>query len=148
MGYIEPDFADSTGWPMIFARIAVVLTLAAVLGACSSSAFVDRREMENSIRKQKLPGYDGQVKVCYDDDTPRAERDRLAAEACEVYGLKAWLSSERKWQCRATVPHLADYRCYDPDMRMADGRYVDPFSNSDIKAWRRERKKAEQPSEQ
>lgn len=133
---------------MTLARIAVVLTLAALLGACSSTAFVDRREMVNNIRKQKLPGYNGVVQVCYDDDTPRAERDRLAAEACEVYGLKAWLGSERKWQCRLTEPHLADYRCYDPKMRMADGRYVDPFSSFQVKIWRQERKRAEQPTEQ
>jgi hypothetical protein len=125
---------------MTFARSAVLVVLAALLGGCSSGeAFVDRREMDRSIKKQKLPGYDGKVTVCYGGETPRAERDRLAAEACEVYGLKAILDRDARWQCRLTTPHQAIYYCYDPDMRMADGRLVDPFSSSQVNAWRRER---------
>ncbi|EME68712.1 hypothetical protein H261_17156 [Paramagnetospirillum caucaseum] len=119
------------------AALAVLITL---VGGCSSGdAFVDRGYMDRSIKKQKLPGYDGQVTVCFGGDTPRAERDRLAAEACEVYGLKSMLSSEIRWQCRLTTPHRANYRCFDPDMRMADGTLVDPFSASRVKDWQRER---------
>jgi hypothetical protein len=128
---------------MLAFRSAALLIALAVLGACSSStAFVDRREMERSVKKPKLPGYTGQVTVCYDGATSRQERDRLATEACEVYGLKAMLSDEVKWQCRLTTPHTANYHCYDPDMRMADGGLVNPFSNSQVKAWRRERSAA------
>jgi hypothetical protein len=130
-------------------RTTAFVLLIALLGGCSmGEAFVDRREMDKSIKKQKLPGYDGQVSVCYGDDTPRAERDRLAAEACEVYGLKAILVTEYKWQCRLTVPHMASYYCYDPDMRMADGSLVNPFSNSQVKAWEGERRARERKAGQ
>lgn len=128
---------------MSFARAAVFVVLAALLAGCSSpGAFVDRREMERSVKKQKLPGYDGMVTVCYDGETPRAERDRLAVEACEVYGLKAVLYREQNWQCRLTTPHRAVYYCYDPELRMADGRLVDPFSKGQVDDWRREREAA------
>ncbi|KIL99743.1 hypothetical protein CCC_03915 [Paramagnetospirillum magnetotacticum MS-1] len=128
---------------MLGLRSAALIIVLAVLGGCSSGdAFVDRAEMAKSIKKQKLPGYNGQVTVCYDSETPKAERDRLAAEACEVYGLKAQLTSETPWQCRMTAPHRAQYYCYDPDMRMADGSLVNPFSNSQVKAWNRERNAA------
>ncbi len=121
-----------------YAALAILVTL--VCGCSSDEAFVDRREMVRSIKKQKLPGYDGQVTVCYDSDTPRAERDRLAAEACEVYGLRAILDTDNRWQCRFTTPHQANYYCYDPDMRMADGTLVNPFSSSQVSAWQRERR--------
>lgn len=130
-------------------RTTAFVLLIALLGGCSmGEAFVDRREMDKSIKKQKLPGYDGQVSVCYGGDTPRDERDRLAAEACEVYGLKAILVTEHKWQCRLTVPHMANYYCYDPDMRMADGSLVNPFSNSQVKAWESERRARERKAGQ
>lgn len=123
-------------------RYAALAVIVALVGGCSSDeAFVDRREMDRSIKKQKLPGYDGSVTVCYDSDTPRAERDKLAAEACEVYGLKALLRTEAKWQCRLATPHQANYSCYDPDMRMANGTLVNPYSNSQVNAWRLERQK-------
>ncbi|BAE52758.1 hypothetical protein [Paramagnetospirillum magneticum] len=126
---------------MLAFRSAALIVALAVLGGCSSgNAFVDRHEMDRSVKKQKLPGYDGQVTVCYEGDTPRAERDRLAAEACEVYGLKAVLVTERRWQCRMTAPHLASYYCFDPEMRMADGHLVNPFSNAQVKAWQTERR--------
>jgi hypothetical protein len=118
--------------------VASIIVLALLAGCSSAGAFVDRREMDLSTKKQRLPGYDGNVRVCYESDTPRAERDRLADEACEVYGLKALLIMEQRWQCRLTTPHLASYYCYDPSMRMANGTLVNPFSNSQVKAWRAE----------
>ena len=124
---------------------AFILLLALVGGCSSGDAFVDRGYVEKSIKKQKLPGYDGAVTVCYNGETPRAERDRLASEACEVYGLKAMLSTERHWQCRLTVPHRAEYYCYDPDLRMADGTLVNPFSSSQVKAWQQEHQKNGEP---
>ncbi len=130
-------------------RSTALILLVALVGGCSSGdAFVDRGYVQKSIKKQKLPGYDGMVTVCYNGETPRVERDRLAGEACEVYGLKAILSTERQWQCRLTVPHRAEYNCYDPDLRMADGRLVNPFSSSQVKAWQRERQKSGAPAEE
>ncbi|MBI3444089.1 MAG: hypothetical protein HY055_01665 [Magnetospirillum sp.] len=120
-------------------RSAGLCLLVALVGACSSGeAFVDRDYMQKSVKKQKLPGYNGAVVVCYGSDTPRAERDRLAAEACEVYGLQPLLASELRWQCRFTVPHRASYVCYNPDMRMANGALVNPFSPTNVKLWQRE----------
>jgi hypothetical protein len=128
-------------------RIVASILLLGLAGGCSSGeAFVDRNYMQKSIKKQRLPGYDGTVTVCFGSDTPRAERDRLAAEACEVYGLKPVLSNETKWQCRLTVPHQANYYCHDPDMRMADGRLVNPFSSSQVKAWEEERRAGGRPA--
>ena len=120
-------------------RSAALCLLLALVGGCSSGdAFVDRDYMLRSVKKQKLPGYSGAVNVCFSSDTPRAERDKLAAEACEVYGLKALLSTEQRWQCRFTVPHLAQYICYDPNMRLANGALVNPFSPAQVKVWQRE----------
>ncbi|OAN50130.1 hypothetical protein A6A04_01600 [Paramagnetospirillum marisnigri] len=123
--------------PVAFALIVLVLA-----GCADGGAFVDRNYTVMSVKKQKLPGYNGQVLVCYDDKTPLAKRDELAGEACEVYGLKSMLVLEQKWQCRVTKPHQATYACYDPEMRMADGRYVNPFSGSQVNAWAQEQGKA------
>ncbi len=125
---------------------AVFLTLIALsglVGCADGEAFVDRNYMTLSVRKQKLPGYNGQVIVCFDSAAPTAKRDALAAEACEVYGLKAMLVEEQRWQCRATVPHMATYGCFDPTMRLADGSYVNPFSSSQVELWRKQRKGGE-----
>ncbi len=130
-------------------RSTALILLVALVGGCSSGdAFVDRGYIQKSIKKQKLPGYDGTVTVCYSGETPRVERDRLAGEACEVYGLKAMLGVEQRWQCRLTVPHLASYYCYDPDLRMADGRLVNPFSGPQVKAWQNERQKSGELAEE
>jgi hypothetical protein len=118
--------------------VSAVFALAVLTGCATGEAFVDRRDMDLSTKKQKLPGFNGQVDVCYDSDTPREVRDKLAADACEVYGLQATLYLERRWQCRMLTPHLANYYCYDPDMRTADGTLVNPFSKAQVEAWRNE----------
>lgn len=133
--------------------LAVALIAALVAGCSSGDAFVDRLYMTKTIKKQKLPGWDGSVVVCYGSDAPRETRDQLASEACAVYGLKALLSREYHWQCRFTVPHRADYQCYDPDMRLANGRLINPFDGSQVQAWKREQRRikdglpAEDPKE-
>jgi hypothetical protein len=118
--------------------IVLMLVTAAVAGCAGGEAFVDRNYMTKSVKKQKLPGYDGTVAVCYDGGASREKRDQLAGEACEVYGLQAMLVLERKWQCRLTVPHMASYVCVDPQMRFANGTYVNPFSPSSVAAWKQQ----------
>ncbi|WP_239988486.1 hypothetical protein [Paramagnetospirillum kuznetsovii] len=118
----------------------LVLVAAAVTGCASGEAFVDRSYTVRSVKKQKLPGYNGTLTVCYDGDAPTEKRDHLASEACEVYGLQAILIQEYKWQCRLTVPHLAVYSCVDPNMRLANGSYINPFMPGQVDRWVRGQK--------
>lgn len=122
-------------------RLVSALLPVILLSACSGGeAFVDRGYTRTTVAKQKLPGHDGVVEVCFGGDTPRAERDKLAEDACAVYGLEARLVLERRWQCRLTVPHHARYACIDPNMRLANGGLVDPFDASMVAQWKQEQK--------
>jgi hypothetical protein len=132
---------------MALSRLIVLVVVILGVAACSSgNAFVDRNYMAQGVRKQKLPGFDGHLVVCHGSDTPRQERDRLAAEACGVYGLKPVLVSERPWQCRFTVPHVAEYGCADPAMRFENGGLVNPFSPDQVDKWRQEQAEAKPPA--
>jgi hypothetical protein len=124
--------------------ILLMLVTAAVTGCAGGEAFVDRAYMTRSVKKQKIPGYNGVLTICYDSGAPREKRDQLASEACEVYGLKAVLSLEQKWQCRLTVPHMASYACVDPDMHFANGTYVNPFSVSQVNAWKQQQRQQQE----
>jgi hypothetical protein len=122
---------------MALSRLIVLLVVALSAASCSSgNAFVERNYLAPGVRKQKLPGFDGHLTVCHGSDTPRQQRDHMAAEACGVYGLEPVLVSERPWQCRFTVPHIAEYGCVDPAMRFEDGGYVNPFSPDQVEKWR------------
>lgn len=127
-----------------------MMLVSTVITGCSvGDAFVDRNYMTSGVRKQKLPGFDGNVTVCYGGDTPREKRDELAREACDVYGLQPLLIQEAKWQCRLTVPHSASYACINPEMRIPGGGYINPFSASQVEIWRqaKDRTTAGQPAE-
>ncbi len=135
---------------MRLSRLFLLITVAVVAGGCSSGdAFVDRGYMIRNTKKEKLPGYNGSVLVCYSSDTPRERRDELAREACAVYGLEPRLVLDEKWQCRLTVPHLANYFCVDPKMVLANGQLINPFNASQVQAWRKQqaRVKAGLPAE-
>jgi hypothetical protein len=126
-----------------FRSLLLVLAVAALGGCSVGEPFVDRNNTAGQyLRKQKLPGYDGKVIVCHAGETPAAEVDRLAGEACAVYGLSAARVVERKWNCRLTMPRATEYACYDPEMRTATGGYVDPFNRSEVERWLREQPKA------
>lgn len=129
-------------------RLILMMVASIAVTSCSSgNAFVERNYMATETKKQKLPGYAGQLTVCYGTDTPREQRDELARDACAVYGLQALLIQELRWQCRFTVPHAASYACIDPKMRMPNGAYINPFSASQVGMWRRSQteKSADQP---
>lgn len=129
----------------------LVMVSVLATGCSSGDAFVDRAYMSKSVKKQKLPGYNGVVSVCYGSDTPRQVRDDLAREACAVYGLQPLLQLETPWQCRFTVPHQASYACIDPEMRGPNGGYINPFNASQVENWskaRRKDAKSAQPSEE
>jgi hypothetical protein len=123
----------------------LVMVSAFVAGCSSGDAFVDRSYMTKSVKKQKLPGYNGSVTVCYGSDTPRQVRDDLAREACAVYGLQPLLQLEARWQCRFTVPHQAAYACIDPEMRLPGGGYINPFNATQVEAWQRANGKLAKP---
>ncbi|MGE5502916.1 MAG: hypothetical protein ACM31L_00700 [Actinomycetota bacterium] len=118
--------------------LAVFLAAAALAGCVRGEAFVDRA-YDATVQKPKPAGWNGLVSVCYTNETPAAERERLAAEACADWGLRPLLYSVQTYQCRLTVPHLAVYRCIDPAMRFANGSYVNPFSRNDVEAWQDEK---------
>jgi hypothetical protein len=118
-------------------QLLAATLLAATLAACSGEAFVDRNYTTIHTSKDKLPGYNGSVSVCYTSETPRATRDEMAQEACAVFGLQAQLVVEQPWQCRLTVPHLASYTCGDPSMRNPDGTYVNPTSKEEVERWKK-----------
>ena len=115
----------------------LVVVSALTVGCSSGEAFVDRSYMTKSVKKQKLPGYNGVVYVCYGSDTPKSVREDLARDACGVYGLEQRIMIEAPWQCRFTVPHLATYACIDPEMRTPSGSYVNPFNASQVEVWRK-----------
>jgi len=114
----------------------------ASLAACSLGEPFVEREVSSTlysavvIAKPRPAGYNGVVNVCYTSDTTVEERDQLASEACAVWGLKARVASLQRWQCKFFIPHLATYRCYDPDMRNKNGSYVDPFDEAQVESWR------------
>ena len=118
-------------------RLILMMVVSTLIAGCSSGeAFVDRNYITMSVKKQKLPGYNGTLVVCYGDDTPRERRDQLAADACAVYGLQPLLTLDQRWQCRLTVPHAATYACIDPAMRMPNGAYINPFIAGQVQMWR------------
>jgi hypothetical protein len=124
---------------MRFIQFAAVAALT-LLGGCADQrqAFVDRM-YDATVQKPKPAGSGGVVNVCYRDDTPAEERERLAAEACADWGLRPLLTGGQRWQCTLLVPHLATYHCVDPNMRFADGVYVDPFNRQDVEDWQAEK---------
>jgi len=122
-------------------RFVSLSAAVALLAGCSmGGAFVDRQYLTGTLEvsKPKIAGYTGEVRVCYDGDTTVAERDRLANEACEQWGLAAVQTNTQRWQCRILEPHLAIYTCVDPQMRYEDGSYVNPFNQGQVEAWRRQ----------
>ena len=124
----------------------LVMVSALGVGCSSGDAFVDRGYMTKSVKKQRLPGYAGTITVCYGSDTPRTVRDDLAREACGVYGLQPVMRTERRWQCRFTVPHSATYSCVDPNMRTPTGGYINPFNAGLVDAWSKANGKAAKAS--
>lgn len=131
-------------------RPIVLAVLVAALAGCSTGEpFVDRNNLQPGLRKQKLPGYAGSVTICHGSDTPRADIDRMADDACSVYGLTAMRTFDQRWNCRFFVPHTSYYVCYDPTMRMDNGPYINPFNRSQVEQWMRnqERRKAGTPAD-
>lgn len=79
----------------------------------------------------------GTVIVCYNDEDAKAAR-ALAADTCAEYGMKSlWVSADRM-QCKMSAPNRMVFRCYDPQMRFANGAWVNPFSKNMVKMWQME----------
>lgn len=87
----------------------------------------------------------GQLYVCFSDKTPWAEVERLAAERCAAHGLTIYGSAVQRYQCRATSPHRALFRCYDPEMREANGLPVNPFDPEAVQRWEQRTGKTAKP---
>jgi hypothetical protein len=126
--------------------LATVILLAALAAGCSSEPFVDREYIEVHIQKPKVAGATGAVIVCYPGGTPRQQLDELAGEACAGWGLQALFTKEARWQCRLTAPHQATYSCIDPDMKFANGVYVNPFQKDSVERWRDEQANGPTPA--
>lgn len=116
------------------------LLMAGLVSGCAvEEPFVDT--VSASVTVQKTPSNvlrDGYVHVCSGERTPSNEVTTLAEEQCAVHGLKSVLVGTDHWQCRATAPHRTTFMCVDPDMRNADGTYVNPFTPGATGAWERQ----------
>lgn len=111
------------------------LLLAGLVSGCAGEPFVDQG-VTVSIQKTPNPILKGgTLDVCHSDSTPQAEITALADEQCATHGLKAVLVHRNRWQCRATSPHVSTFRCYDPDLRAADGTYLNPFNQNQVAEW-------------
>lgn len=117
-------------------RRLTALALLAVLGGCSSGGpyvYIDP-----TVTLTKVPDLirkNGYFMVCHGDDELGAA-DGLAAETCaDYYKLTALRMADRRYQCSWSKPHLAVYYCVNPEMRMADGRYVNPLNKTDVAQW-------------
>lgn len=79
----------------------------------------------------------GQVSVCYADGTPRATIEAVAAEACGEYGYFASPTYDRRYQCRITAPHEANFACYHPEMTDAKGQRINPSNEKAVAEWQK-----------
>ena len=79
----------------------------------------------------------GLVSVCYHD--PDLEQARaLAYATCKEYGLQGMDRLIQHNQCKLTAPNKVTIRCYDPKMRFADGVWVNPLNQLEVRKWRLE----------
>lgn len=116
----------------------LLLLLAALTAGCADpEPFIDHGTMSTvDVTKPKDPVLtNGTVTMCYSDATPWAEVQELARQACARHGLQVSSATITRWQCRATSPHVALFRCYDPEMLMPDGSPVNPFKADEVRRW-------------
>ena len=77
----------------------------------------------------------GLLAVCYHDpDLPQARA--LALSSCRQYGLQMMERVIQHHQCKLSAPEKLVVRCYDPQMRFADGSWVNPLNSTEVHAWR------------
>lgn len=116
----------------------LLLMLAALTAGCADpEPFVDLGiSTSPRIDKPMDPVLEnGVLHICFSDQTPWAEVERLAQERCGTRGLQARASSTLRWQCRATSPHRATFQCYDPEMLTAEGVPINPFDPAAVARW-------------
>lgn len=116
----------------------LLLLLAALTAGCADpEPFIDFGSSTSpTMSKPRDPVLThGAVALCFSDATPWAEVEELARQACANHGLQIHSHSVTRWQCRATSPHSASFRCYDPEMVLPDGNPVNPFDAQDVARW-------------
>ena len=77
----------------------------------------------------------GQMSICYGSKDRFTEAQALAERTCAAYGLLARMRFNDLYQCRMNTPHRAIFQCYDPEMTNKLGEYINPFSETEVRAW-------------
>lgn len=128
--------------PIMRVTPPLFLLMAGLVSGCASQEpFVDVNNASTAttnVTVQKTPSTvlrQGRVYVCHGGNPQWAEVTALAEEQCAVHGLKSVFMVTQRWQCRATAPHRSNFMCVDPEMREADGTYVNPFVPQAVRAW-------------
>ncbi|MBI5119791.1 MAG: hypothetical protein HZA67_02195 [Rhodospirillales bacterium] len=99
---------------------ARLLALLLGLAACSQpEAFVETPDLGKLGRTKAL--YE-RVTVCFTDKDNLSKIQKLADEECARGQKKAHYLGFQRWQCRLTVPHLAQFVCLAPDQSPGDKR--------------------------
>lgn len=129
--------------PILLAA-ASVLTLA----ACSGEPFVDWSHQGFSggtlNKVPKVSPSNGQVQVCYGEGDQTSRLLALAQAECEPFKMKAVALYTKRNECTMQVPHRIYFQCFDPEMRLSNGQYINPWSEGDVKLWWEERRAEKQ----
>lgn len=118
-------------------HLALAVLLFAVSACESTSPFVYHEHAMAVGKDADLVRKFGAFTICHGDaDADKAAT--LAVETCAEYGLKARLASEMRYQCSIAEPHLSQYVCINPDMRMKNGNYINPLNKKQVQDWKEE----------
>jgi hypothetical protein len=112
-----------------------IVLLAGLVAACADpEPFIDQG-VTVTVDKTKPLSDAGSFPICYSARTSAAQVEQLAREHCGALGLQPIMTQASRWQCRATSPHQNTYRCVDPDLREADGSYINPLDTRAVAMW-------------
>lgn len=116
-------------------RLAI-LVIAATVAACAEPPFIEAKGSNLVDKPDDRMRTTGQFTVCHGDgDFGVAEQ--IARQRCASYGFQSQLVWEGRYQCRASAPHQAMFRCYHPDLTAENGDFINPFDPAAIEEWRK-----------
>jgi hypothetical protein len=120
-------------------RLVTIVGISLLLTACglAEPPFVYQDSVISNDKKKGEIYTLGLVWVCYHD--PDLEQARaLALQTCKEYGLSGYEKLVEKFQCKLSAPNRVVFRCYDPQMRLSNGKWVNTLNKQEVKRWRTE----------